>query len=138
VPAGIKQNSYASRRRASRLFGGRRREDDRSARHHPRMRIKSSVLVGLSSDGSAIAARIMTIKKHHSSRVSLFDHVKSPTDIARIRLVAAGKGKSAIELTGRYAPASRLPASATAQSVVTQSMVTVSGNIDSRLCAKYE
>jgi len=63
VPAGIKQNSYASRRRASRLFGGRRREDDCSARHHPRMRIKSSVLVGLSSDGSAIAARIMTIKK---------------------------------------------------------------------------
>jgi hypothetical protein len=108
VPAGIKQNSYASRRRASRLFGGRRREDDCSARHHPRMRIKSSVLVGLSSDGSAIAARIMTIKKHHSSRVSLFDHVKSPTDI---RLVAAGEGESAIELTRAMLmrPGYRLP-----------------------------
>jgi hypothetical protein len=55
--------------RASGLFGRRRREDDRSARHHQRTKIKSLLLAELSSRG-VLAILIMTIKKHDSRVVS--------------------------------------------------------------------
>ena len=118
--------------RASGLFGRRRREDDRSARHHQRTKIKSLLLAELSSRG-VLAILIMTIKKH-DSRVVSFYHVERPgrhrgefvwwlQEKAKARSSSPG----AMLVHQGYRPPRRH-----------NLWFCVKGNIDSQLCAKYE